>query len=92
MGHAMNAKMDLHRSLRECRTCGGRKGFVHLAGQDRPVKVSCRCESGRCPRCSRPLVLAPSPALPDDLGGMGHDAGMLRVQCAACGPTFAHWN
>lgn len=92
MGHALNAKMDIQRFIRDCGSCGAPKGFVHLTGQDASVRVSCRCESGRCPRCRRPLVLAPDPSLCDDLGGMTHELGWIRARCAECGPYFAQWN
>lgn len=92
MGHAMNAKMDVRRFLRDCPTCGSPKGFVHQPGQDRSVPVSCRCEGSRCPNCRRPMVLSPSPTLPDDHGGVSIDTGWIRAHCAQCGPYYAHWN
>ena len=92
MGQAMNAKMDIQRFLRDCQTCGAQKGFVHLPGQDRSVRVSCRCETGRCPQCQRPLVMAPAPALDDDHGGTSLDLGWIRARCANCGPLYVHWN
>ena len=92
MGHAMNAKIHVQRFLRDCQACGAPKGFVHLPGQDRSVRVSCRCETGRCPRCQRPLVMAPAPALDDDHGGTSLDAGWIRARCAQCGPYYTQWN
>jgi len=88
----MNAKIHLQRFLRACPACGDSKGFVHLPGQDRSVRVACRCESGKCPQCRRPLVLAPDPALSDDQGGVTVEAGWIRARCAACGPYFTQWN
>lgn len=88
----MNAKIHLQRFLRDCQACGAPKGFVHLPGQDRSVRVSCRCEGGRCPRCRRPMVLAPAPPLADDQGDMSLDSGWIRAKCAECGPYFAPWN
>ena len=92
MGHALNAKMDIQRFLRVCQACGSPKGFVHMPGQDRSVRVSCRCDSGRCPRCRRPMVLAPDPSLSDDQGGISIVAGWIRARCADCGTYYAHWN
>jgi len=88
----MNAKIDIQRFLRDCPSCGERKGFLHLAGQDRSVPVSCRCETGRCPRCRRPLVMAPAPTLDADHGGTSLDLGWIRARCADCGPFYAPWN
>ena len=88
----MNAKIHLQRFLRDCQACGVPKGFVHMPGQDRTVRVPCRCETGRCPQCQRPLVMAPAPAVEDDLGGISLDEGWIRARCASCGPYYAHWN
>ncbi|HTK60110.1 MAG TPA: hypothetical protein VL283_02795 [Candidatus Baltobacteraceae bacterium] len=92
MGHALNAKIDIQRFLRDCPACGAPKGFVHLPGQDRSVRVTCRCETGRCPQCQRPLVMAPAPALEEDHGGVNLDTGWIRARCATCGPYYTHWN
>ena len=92
MGHALNAKIHVQRFLRDCESCGAPKGFVHLPGQDRAVAVNCRCEGGRCPNCRRPMVISPSPALPDDHGAVSLDSGWIRARCAHCGPYFTQWN
>jgi hypothetical protein len=92
MGHAAGEKIHLQRFLRDCPACGERKGFLHLPGQDTSVRVACRCETGRCPHCRRPLVMAPSPAVAEDGGGMHLEGGWIRARCASCGPFYAHWN
>lgn len=91
MGHASHAKIHLERFLRDCRACGAPSGFVHLPGQDRLARVSCRCEGARCPRCRRPLLLAPSPTVVDDHGEVAVGGAWIRARCAACGPSFVPW-
>lgn len=92
MGHADRAKIDIRRFLGTCKTCGAEKGFLHLHGQDSPVRVPCRCESARCPHCARPLLIAPVPHVADDLGGVSWENGLLRLRCASCGTLFASYD
>jgi len=89
MGHASGAKIDIRRFLKDCGTCGAVKGYLHLPGQDRSVKVTCRCESAQCPRCGRQLIIVPSPRVADDAGGSSWQSGLLRARCASCGPMYA---
>jgi hypothetical protein len=88
MGQASRAKIEIRRFLKDCGTCGTAKGYLHLPGQERSVRVACRCESGKCPRCGRQLIIAPSPIVADDMGGRNWEAGLIRARCAACGPMF----
>lgn len=81
-------KIVVHRFLKDCRTCGMAKGYLHLPGQDRSVRVSCRCEAAECPRCGRRLLIAPVPIVADDAGSGSREAGLVRARCAACGPIF----
>lgn len=89
MGHASGAKIEIRRFLRDCRACGSAKGFLHLPGQDRAVRVACRCDAAQCPHCGRQLLIAPSPLVANDLGGSNWEAGLIRARCASCGPMNA---
>jgi hypothetical protein len=89
MEQVPGAKIEVQRFLKDCKACGMAKGYLHLPGQDRSVRVSCRCDGPSCPRCGRVLMIAPSPIVSDDAGGAGWDAGAVRARCAACGPMFA---
>ncbi len=83
------AKIEIQRFLKVCRTCGMTKGHLHLPGQDSTVRVPCRCEAAQCPHCGRQLLIAPVPAVADDLGGASWQSGLFRARCASCGPMYA---
>lgn len=83
------AKIEIQRFLKACRVCGMTKGYLHLAGQDRAVKVPCRCDTVQCPNCGRQLLIAPVPMIAEDVGGGDWQTGLLRARCASCGPLYA---
>lgn len=89
MGHASGAKIDVRRFLKDCPTCGATKGYLNLPGQDRSVRVACRCETAQCPRCGRQLLIAPVPTVAHDAGGSSWEAGLIRARCSSCGPMYA---
>lgn len=82
------AKIEIQRFLKVCRACGMTKGYLHLAGQDRAVRVPCRCDTAQCPNCGRQLMIAPVAKVADDLGGSAWQDGLLRARCASCGPLY----
>ena len=88
MADIPEAKIEIQRFLRDCGTCGAAKGYLHLPGQDRSVRVACRCEAAECPRCGRSLFITPSPMLANDTGGGSWESGLLRARCATCGPLY----
>lgn len=89
MRHDSAAKIEIQRFLKSCRTCGMTKGYLHLSGQDSPVRVPCRCESAQCPNCGRQLLISPVRMVAEDTGGGAWNNGLLRAQCASCGPMYA---
>ena len=89
MGQASSAKIVVSRFLKDCRACGHAKGYLHLPGQDRTVKVACRCDGAKCPRCGRQVLIAPVQIVTDDVGRMNWEMGLVRARCAKCGPMYA---
>jgi hypothetical protein len=88
MAQATSKKMELQSALRSCRHCGAFRGEIVMPGQERALKVSCRCLDGHCPRCKRRLVTTPFSRSCDDVEGRVWHAPHLGAHCPNCGPLF----
>lgn len=88
MAKSTSRKIVVHQFLRRCDACGTFRGEVTLEGEERPVRVVCRCSEGRCPRCRRPLVTMPFSNSFDDVDGKVWHQPQFGASCALCGPLF----
>ena len=93
MATSSSEKIIVNHFLKRCEVCGTFRGEVTLAGEERPVRVACRCTEGRCPRCRRPLVTMPFSSSYDELDGKVWHQPHFGASCALCGPLFmAHFS
>lgn len=80
--------MELNGFLQSCQSCGAFRGEIAVPGQERTVRVSCRCFQGRCPKCRRALTAMPFNASGDEIAGKVWHAPHIGAHCSACGPLF----
>ena len=88
MAHASLKKMEVKSRLQSCKQCGAFRGEIFAHGQERVVRVACRCSEGRCPRCRRKLITTPFSQSGDDISGRVWHAPHLGAHCANCGPLY----
>ncbi len=86
MGYADPDKILTDQFLRRCPTCGALRGEIALDGSESPAHLACRCESGHCPRCRRPLLSTPFSHSYDEIEGKTWHASQIGTRCPSCGP------
>lgn len=85
MGFPDAAKIGMDHFLKRCGSCGAFRGEVAMQGQERLMRILCRCEGGKCPRCRRPLVQTPRSRAYSETGGTVWHQPMIETSCRNCG-------